>query len=221
MNVVKWCKFTFHVKKDSIIAAKDIQITMSVETETKHTSEENYTHKKLLNPSEVSLTGVFNAALGIKDVKKSAFKLANLCRMGKKGYVYFGSTKLMPPKFMGVSAKITDIEIMPSGKWSYCEVQITLKQCEKYTGGTAGTIDDDKKKKNNGSSGSKKKSVKGSSKNTGGSGNTKKVTLTKKQKLAIQYAGKQKSQKPDPTNYSKGQTGNGKLVGGGMARFTK
>lgn len=162
MDVVKWRRFSFSIKKHEIRAAKDISISMSVETENKTASSENYVKKKNLNPAEISMTGIFSAALGVSDVKKTAFKLANLCRKGKTGYVYFGSSKIMPPKFMGVSAKINNIEITPKGEWSYCEVQITLKQCEKYGGGTAGSSSSSgKKKKKSTGSGSPKKKIAG------------------------------------------------------------
>ena len=190
MNVVKWCGFAFCVKKSRILPVKDISITMSVETENKTASGENYTSKKNLNPSEITMTGVFSAALGVKNVRTSALNLANLCRSGESDYVYIGKTKLMPPKFMGVNSKINNIEISPNGAWSYCEVQITLKQCEKYDGGTAGSSSSHKKKKK---------------KSKGGGGNQPKEKIKGMLGEYVKQLNATKSQgKPDPTNYGRG-----------------
>ena len=42
--------------------------------------------------------------------------------------------------FVGVSAKMSNVEIGAGVTWIYCEVALTFKQCEKYEGGTSGTI---------------------------------------------------------------------------------
>jgi len=136
-----WGSFKFYIKKKSIIGVKDITITYSNETETNSTnSKENYTSIKNVNPAEISMTGIFSRALGITDVRASCWKLMEIIRKGQKFYVYTGADKILAPLFVATNAKCSKIEIGPDKKWSYCEVQITLKQCEKYEGGTSGTI---------------------------------------------------------------------------------
>lgn len=208
MDVVRWCGFSFYIEKHRIIAVKDINITMSVETENKAASGENYVRKKNLNPTEVTMTGIFSAALGVKDVQTAAMNLAGLCRSAESDYVYIGNSKLMPPKFMGVSAKISNIEITPKGVWSYCEVQITLKQCEKYGGGTAGSSSSGKKKK-------KKKGGSPKQPQKYPADNERKKQMEQAKERAKQVAAEKKQGGYTPTRYGQGRTtggGGGKRV---------
>ena len=136
-----WGSFKFYIKKKSIIGIKDFSITVSNETETNSTnSKENYISIKNSNPIEISMTGIFSTILGLKDVRASSWKLMDIVRTGKKFYVYLGADKVAAPLMVGTNAKTNKIEIGPDKKMSYCEVQITLKQCEKWEGGTSGTI---------------------------------------------------------------------------------
>lgn len=151
-----WGSFKFYIKKKSMIGVKDFGVTVSNETETKSTnSKENYTSIKNANPFEISMTGIFSRILGIKDVRATAWELMDIVRTGKKFYVYLGAEKVAAPLMIGTNAKTNKIEIGPDKKMNYCEVQITLKQCEKWSGGTAGTIerDDDSDGHDSGSSG--------------------------------------------------------------------
>lgn len=176
-----WGSFKFYIKKKSMIGVKDFSVTVSNETETKSTnSKENYTSIKNSNPFEVTLTGIFARVLGIKDVRATAWKLMDIIRTGKKFYVYLGADKVAAPLMIGTNAKTNKVDIGPDKKMNYCEVQITLKQCEKWEGGTAGTIE--KKDDSDGHSG-------GSSGGGGGGGSGKK--------------GKRSSGKKKPTTPSK------------------
>lgn len=137
-----WGSFKFYIKKKSMIGVKDFGVTVSNETETKSTnSKENYTSIKNSNPFEVTVTGIFSRILGLKDVRATAWKLMDIVRTGKKFYVYLGAEKVAAPLMVGTNAKTNKIEIGPDKKMNYCEVQLTLKQCEKWEGGTAGTIE--------------------------------------------------------------------------------
>lgn len=176
-----WGSFKFYIKKKSMIGVKDFSVTVSNETETKSTnSKENYTSIKNSNPFEVTLTGIFARVLGIKDVRATAWKLMDIVRTGKKFYVYLGADKVAAPLMIGTNAKTNKVDIGPDKKMNYCEVQITLKQCEKWEGGTAGTIE--KSDDSDGHSG-------GSSGGGGGGGSGKK--------------GKRSSGKKQPTTPSK------------------
>ena len=146
-----WGMFDFYVETTSIIGVKDLNISVSVETENKKSGDENYATKKNNNPVEITMTGIFCQILGIDDVKAKSWELMDIIRRGEKGYLYTSTDKLLPPMFMGTSAKASKIEIGPSGRWEYCEVTITLKQCEKFGGGgTSGKKSKKKKKKKKG-----------------------------------------------------------------------
>jgi len=147
----EWGKYQFYMKRSQIIGVKDIGITVSVETETKNAGNENYVAVKNLNTAEITMTGIFSAALGVKDVRKEVFKLMNICRQGRKGHLYCGTEKLYAPMMMATNAKTVNLTIGANGKWDYCEVMVTFAQCEKYGGGTDG-------EKKSGSGGGKKRS---------------------------------------------------------------
>ena len=150
-----WGSYKFLMKRSQIIGVKDIGITVSVETETKNAGNENYVALKNLNTAEITITGIFSAALGVKDVRKEVFKLMNICRQGRKGHLYCGTDKLYAPMMMATNAKTVNLTIGANGKWDYCEVMVTFAQCEKYGGGTDG-------EKKSGSGGGKKRGGGGS-----------------------------------------------------------
>ena len=101
-----WGSFKFYVKSSKIIGVKDLNITVSQETETKSTnSKENYVSIKNKNPAEITLTAIFSRLLGVKDVRSTSWKLMNIIRKGRKGYFYCGNDKLIPPMLVGTNAK--------------------------------------------------------------------------------------------------------------------
>lgn len=169
MNIVKfegeWGDFSFHVESGSIISVKDISLSVSIETEDKTAkkTKEKYVSKKNRNPAEITMTGIFSKLLGVDDVRAKSWELMNTIRLGRKGYLYMGDSKLIAPMVMGTNAKIGKLEIDPGGSWSYCEVSITFKQCSKYGDGSSGK----KKKRKSGKKGSKKSSKKSSKYGTG------------------------------------------------------
>lgn len=162
MNIVKfegeWGDFSFHVESGSIISVKDIGLSVSIETkeETAKKTKEKYVSKKNRNPAEITMTGIFNKLLGVDDVRAKSWELMNIIRLGRKGYLYMGDSKLIAPMVMGTNAKTNKIEINPDGSWQYCEVSITFKQCGKYGDNASGK----KKKRKSTRSGSKKTSKK-------------------------------------------------------------
>ena len=152
---------SFFIKSNEIRGVKDFSISASAETEDKTQSSEKFIKKKNSGSYQISITAVLNAALGV-DVQTLALKMTEAARKGDTGYFYTATSKLFPSKFMATDAKVNNIQMTGSGKWSYCEVALTLKQCSKFDGGTSG------------SSG-------GSSKTSGSS--TKKTSTTKKTTL--------------------------------------
>ena len=135
-TIVKWGEFAFKLGGTSMMGIEDIEIAASCETEDKETDGEKYAEKKNAKPYEVELKAILDAKLGI-DVKKTAMKMTEAARKGQGGYLYMAGAKLMPCKFMAVSADISEIEMNAKGKWLCCEVKLKLEQCSKYNEKTA------------------------------------------------------------------------------------
>ena len=211
----EWGKFQFYIKPSSIIGVKDLNISVSIETEDKKADNEHYVSRKGYQPAEVSMTGIFSATLGISDVKAKSWELMNIIRLGQKGYVYIGNDKLIAPMMMGVSAKTTDIVIGPNGKMIYCEVPTTMKQCEKYGGGTSGSSSgkkSSKKKKRGGTTTPKRDVPKADSER-------KKQLEQAKQTAKDRAAAKQQSAGYTPTRYTGAKTSGG--AGGTWRAMTR
>ena len=154
---------SFFIKSSEIRGVKDFSISASMETDDKKESGEKFIKKKNAGSYQITLTAVLNAALGV-NVQTVALKMTEAARKGDTGYFYTANAKLFPSNFMATDAKVNNIQMTGSGKWSYCEVTLTLKQCSKFAGGSSG----------GGKSGGGKKNG-GSGKKTGTS--TKKTTL--------------------------------------------
>lgn len=135
-TIVKWGEFAFKLGGTSMMGIEDIEIAASCETEDKETDDEKYAEKKNAKPYEVELKAILDAKLGI-DVKKTAMKMTEAARKGQGGYLYTAGAKLMPCKFMAVSADVSEIEMNAQGKWLSCEVELKLTQCSKYNEKTA------------------------------------------------------------------------------------
>lgn len=137
-ELVKWSGgggLSFFIKNNEIRGVKDLNISASAETEDTTNGGEKYIKKKNSGSYQISMTAVLNAALGV-DVQSLAVAMAECARTGATGYFYTAGAKLFPSNFMCVDAKIGNIQMTPTGKWSYCEVNWTLKQCSKYDGTT-------------------------------------------------------------------------------------
>ena len=216
----EWGKFQFYINPSSIIGVKDLNISVSIETEDKKADNEHYVSRKGYQPAEISMTGIFSAALGISDVKAKSWELMNIIRLGQKGYVYIGNDKLIAPMMMGVSAKTTDIVIGPNNKMIYCEVPITMKQCEKYGGGTSGSSNKKSSKKK--SSSTRKTTGANTNKGTmdSASYNARKAQLEQaKQTAKDRAAAKQQSTGYTPTRYKATKTSGG--AGGTWRAMTR
>ena len=125
----------FFIKNNEIRGMKDFNISASAETEDKTSGGEKFIKKKNSGSYQIGITAVLNASLGV-DVQSLAIKMAECARTGATGYFYTAGAKLFPSNFMCTDAKISNVQMTSKGKWSYCEVAWTLKQCSKYDGTT-------------------------------------------------------------------------------------
>ena len=123
---------SFFIKSSEIRGVKDFSISASAETDDKTQNGEKFIKKKNSGSYQITMTAVLNAALGV-DVQAVALKMTEAARKGDTGYFYTATSKLFPSNFMA-----NNIQMTSSGKWSYCEVALTLKQCSKFDGGSSG-----------------------------------------------------------------------------------
>lgn len=168
-DLITWSgngSISFFSKSNEIRGVKDFSIKTSVETEDKTQSSEKFAGKKNSGSYQITMTAVLNAALGV-DVQALATMMTEAARRGDTGYFYTAGAKLFPSNFMATDATVSKIQMSGTGKWSYCEVAMTLKQCSKYDGISSST--------GGGSGGN------GASK-TSATGTAKKETLNKKYK---------------------------------------
>lgn len=131
MEIIKWGDIAFFVNPTAIRGIRDISISVGSETEDETNSNEKYVKRKNANGYQVSMKAILDAFLG-EDVQATALKLTEAARMGDTGYLYCAGAKLFPSKFMLTDATASNIQMAPNGKWTHCEVSLTLKQCSKY-----------------------------------------------------------------------------------------
>ena len=134
--LIQWHDVQFYANASQVRGLTDLSISSSIETEDKENGGTKYVTKKNSKGFEVSMKALFDARMGIKDVKKEAMALANYGATGQTGYMYAGGEKLITSILMMTSAKINNIRMTPQGVWISAEVQITLKTCSKLDGGT-------------------------------------------------------------------------------------
>ena len=135
-DIVTWSGgggVSFFVKPKKIQAVKDITIKASANTEEKESDGEKITRLKTVGAYTVTMTGMFNALLGV-NVQKEAMKITEAARKGETGYLYSAGSKLFSPQFMMTDAEATDILMTGRGEWISCNVKMTLKQCSKGDG---------------------------------------------------------------------------------------
>lgn len=131
MDIIKWGDIAFFVNPTAIRGIRDISISVGSETEDETNSNEKYVKRKNANGYQVSMKAILDAFLG-EDVQATALKLTEAARTGGTGYLYCAGAKLFPSKFMLTDATASNIQMAPNGKWTHCEVSLTLKQCSKY-----------------------------------------------------------------------------------------
>lgn len=136
MELVRWSGhggIAFFVQGDQIRGIRDMGISVSSETEETTSGGEKFVKKKNSGGYQITITAELNAMLGV-DVKNVALSIAEAARCGESGYFYTSGAKLFTANFMMVDAKISGIVLSTSDKWISCSVQMTLKQCSKYSG---------------------------------------------------------------------------------------
>lgn len=134
--LIQWHDVQFYANASQVRGLTDLTISSSIETEDKENGGTKYVSKKNSKVYEVSMKALFDARLGIKDVKKEAMALAKYGATGQTGYMYAKGEKLVTPILMMTSAKVSNIRMTPKGVWISAEVQITLKTCSKLDGTT-------------------------------------------------------------------------------------
>ncbi|MBQ8708524.1 MAG: hypothetical protein IJ523_10595 [Succinivibrionaceae bacterium] len=135
MDIIKWSDIAFYAKPTSVRGVRDINISVSSETEDSTVENEKFVKRKNANGYQVTMKAILNAFMGEK-VQATAIKLTEAARAGKTGYLYCAGAKLFPNNFMLTNASISNIQLAPNGTWTHCEVSLTLKQCSKYDGTT-------------------------------------------------------------------------------------
>lgn len=158
-EIASWNGHSFVVSPTVIRGFTGLTITGSSETEDKTSDGDKYVSRKNGNPSQVSLVAELNALVGC-DVRNEAMKFIDDAYAGKMGYFYMGGKKLIACQLMLTEASISETIIAPNGTWISCKVQLTMKQCSKYDGSSAGTSSSSGTGASGSSSGSQKASTK-------------------------------------------------------------
>ncbi len=135
--LIQWHDVQFYANASQVRGLTDLTISSSIETEDKENGGTKYVSKKNSKGYEISMKALFDARLGIKDVKKEAMALAKYGATGQTGYMYAKGEKLVTPILMMTSAKVSNIRMTPKGVWISAEIQITLKTCSKMDGSTS------------------------------------------------------------------------------------
>ena len=135
IDLIRWRDFVFHANAKEIRGVNGITITASTETEDKTNNGETYVARKNAGATEISLTAILNAYLGI-DVKAEAVKMLEAAQSSQTGYFYAGNEKLVPYQFMLIKANTKNVQLSPNGTWIHAEIEMTMKQCTKYDGTT-------------------------------------------------------------------------------------
>ena len=133
-TLIQWHDVEFYANASRVIGFSDLAISGSIETEDKEGSGTKYVSIKNSKGYEASLKAYFDRRLGVSDVKAEAMKLVDYGARGQTGYLYSRGTKLITNTLMMTSAKANNIIMAPNGTWISCEVQITLKTCDKLDG---------------------------------------------------------------------------------------
>lgn len=136
-NIIEWNGVKFYVKPNEIRSFKAFSLSTSCETEDEENGGEKYAKKKNSGGYEAKLTAIFDRRLGTADVKGPALELCEMGRNGGQGYLYHKGGKLITPMMMATSATANNWTFAPDGSVLSVDVDITLKQCSKYGGGTS------------------------------------------------------------------------------------
>lgn len=134
-DLVQWGKIRFYASKTRIRGLADVTLTSACVTEDTTVDGEQFASVKSKGPTQVTLTGIFNAQIG-ETPQKSAKELLEAARSGTSGLLYFNGKKAFGFKFIATNAQISKVQFAPNGEWMHCEFSLTLKQGTKGDGET-------------------------------------------------------------------------------------
>lgn len=157
-EIGRWNGHAFVVSPDVIRGFTGLTIKGSSETEDKTKDKQKYVTRKNSKPAEVSITVNLNRMLNV-DVRTEAITLVQEALAGETDYFYVGSKKLLDCKLMLTEAQVKETTITTGDTWLKADIQLTMKQADKYGslgGGDGGGGGRRKKKKKSKKTGDKK-----------------------------------------------------------------
>lgn len=143
-EVGRWNGHLFTVSPDVVRGFTGLSIKGSSETEDKTKENQKYVTRKNSKPAEVKITVTLNQMVGC-DVRGEAIAFVQEALSGASDYFYVGSKKLLDCKLMLTDAQVKETIIIAGDLWLKADVDLTMKQCDKY--GSIASGGDGKKKK--------------------------------------------------------------------------
>ncbi len=128
-EIATWNGRKFTVSPSLIRGFSGLSIRGSSDTEDVTSGSEKYTSRKNSKAIELSLTAELSAFTGC-NVRTEAMAYVEDARNGATDYFYVGGKKVVPCKLMLTDAAIADISIAPNGTWTFCKVNLTMKQAD-------------------------------------------------------------------------------------------
>lgn len=145
-EIGRWNGHVFVVSPDVIRGFTGLTIKGASETEDKTKDKQKYVARKNSKPAEVNITVYLNQMVNV-DVRKEALTFVEEALSGATDYFYVGSKKLLDCKLMLTEAQVKETAITRGDIWLKAEVQLTMKQADKYGGVSGGESGSRKKKK--------------------------------------------------------------------------
>lgn len=133
-----WNGKKFLVTPALIRSFTGLSIRGSSKTEETEAGSETYVRRKSSKPLEITMTVELSGFTGCK-VQSEAMAFVEDAREGACDYFYLGGKKLVVFKLMLTDASISDVKIAPNGVWTYCKINLTMKQASGVGGTTSGS----------------------------------------------------------------------------------
>ena len=144
-EIGRWNGHFFEVSPDVIRGFTGLQIKGSSETEDKTKDKQKYVTRKNSKPAEVSITVNLNRMVNV-DVRSETMSFVEEALSGATDYFYVGSKKLVNCKLMLTDVQVKEINIISGDQWLKADVQLTMKQADKYESLKDGSSEKQKKK---------------------------------------------------------------------------
>ena len=135
-QIGSWNGIVFEVSPNVVRGYTGLAIEGGSQTEEKVSDKYAYVQRKNSTPTSVNMDVYLNAYLGC-NVRDEAMAFIKAATDGAKNYFYVAGKKLVECQLMLVSAKVTEVTSTPTGEWTSCKIALTMKQCEKYSGGSS------------------------------------------------------------------------------------